>query len=478
MPFGDVISTRSDSFEGERRQSARHVPDSLAYVHLDENNGGILINLSESGLAVQAAVAVMEDDIPRLRLQMPRSKTWLETGARVVWTGDSRRTVGIEFLNSTDDFRKHLREWLGTGGSTAAAAAEGFPPETENHAAAIEEIPLRGSRAPSQARLRTGNPADFDVADLLKSREMASVTVARSIKMPAEHARAVPAIAPISKEPAPEVSEEHLERPRPKSAGYVSLVIVLAVVSLAAGWEAARGNVFQTVRALFLPSAAASASKTTRPAISAIANGLATNFEVIDSNNQAWLVPFSGPTSAPAGAVLPALPAKTVAKLNEPPPSPVSTFRTSNLVAPLLSSRSKAAGGSAAPIVTTPQGGSLPAAIVEAGEAFRLTPPPEPSNATPNPAVHSSLVEPKLVRTVQPLYPTAALSQHVEGLVSIHARIEADGSVSNVSALSGPPLLISAAVNAVREWKYKPEMLDGRAVASDVTVTVKFTSPH
>ncbi|MGH9572194.1 MAG: TonB family protein [Candidatus Acidiferrales bacterium] len=477
MPFGDVISTRSDSFEGERRQSTRHAPDSLSYVHLDENNGGILINLSESGLAVQAAVAVMEDDIPRLRLQMPRSKTWLETSARVVWTGDSRRTVGIEFLNATDDFRKHLREWLGTSGATTAAATEGFPLQTESHTATIEEIPLRGVRTPSHAR-RTGNPSDIDVAALLSSREMASVTMARSMKIPAEHAHTVPAKAAAPNEPAPKLSEQDLEKPRRKSGAYVSLVIVLAVVSLATGWEAGRGSVFQTVRALFLPSAAASASRTTRPAVSAIANGLATNFEVIDSNNQAWLVPFSGPTSAPAGAALPALPAKAVAKLNEPPPSPVSTFRTSNLVAPLLSSRSRAAGGSAAPIVTAPQGGTLPASIMEAGQAFNLTPPPEPSNAAPNPAVHSSLIEPKLVRTVQPIYPTAALTQHVEGQVKIRARIQPDGNVTDLSPLSGPPLLINAAVSAVRQWKYKPEMLDGHAVVSDVVVTVQFTAPH
>ena len=92
--------------------------------------------------------------------------------------------------------------------------------------------------------------------------------------------------------------------------------------------------------------------------------------------------------------------------------------------------------------------------------------------------MHSSLIEPKLTRTVQPIYPTAALTQHVEGQVKIHARIQADGSLTDVSPVSGPPLLISAAESAVRQWKYKPEMLDGHAVASDVVVTVQFTAPH
>ena len=480
MPFSDPISHDGDAFrDADRRQHARQAPGSLSYVHLDENNGGILINLSESGLAVQAAMSVMEDDLPRLRLQMPRSKTWLETSARVVWTGDSRRTVGVEFLDSTDDFRKHLLEWLATEAATAAAAAEAFPSGPESHTANVEEIPLRGIRSTQQARPHAVSPSDYDVAALLTSRETSGVAVARSVKVPLERGHTTPPIATPPRESTPAVSETEDEKPRKRSsASYLPLVIILAAASLAAGWEAGRGNVLQKVPALFLPSSAAPASTKARPAASAIANGLATNFEVIDSNNQAWLVPFKGPTSAPAGPALPALPPKAAARLNEPPANPVNTFKASNLAAPRLSARSNAAGGSAAPVVAAPQGGVLPATIAEPGANFSIAPPPPSANGTPALAVHSSLVEPQLIRTVQPIYPTAALSQHVEGQVKVHARIEADGSLSNVSALSGPPLLVSAAVSAVRGWKYKPEMLDGRAVASDVVVTVQFTAPR
>ena len=488
MSSSDQIPHDSDAFrDADRRQQTRQAPGSLSYIHLDENNGGILINLSESGLAVQAAMSVMEDDLPCLRLQMPRSKTWLETSARVVWTGDSRRTVGVKFLDSTDDFRKQLREWLAAEAATAAAAAEAFPSEPESHTANVEEIPLRGVRYTPQARPHAVSPSDFDLAALLTSREMPSVAVARSINMASENAHVPPAIAAPPRESAPAISETH-ERPRKRtherprkrlSASYLPLVISsLAAVSLAAGWEAGRGNVFQTVRALFLPSSAATASINARPAASAIANGLAANFEVIDSNNQAWLVPFRGPTSAPTGPALPALPPKAAARLNEPPANPVNTFKASNLAAPRISARSSAAGGSAAPVVATPPGGVLPATIAEPAPSFSIAPPPQMANGTPALAVHSSLVEPKLIRTVQPIYPTAALSQHIEGQVKVHARIEADGSLSNVSAVSGPPLLVSAAVSAVREWKYKPEMLDGQAVASDVVVTVQFTAPR
>ncbi len=478
MPFGDPISNVGDSFgDADRRQCARQAPGSLSYVHLDENNGGILINLSENGLAVQAAMAVMEDDLPRLRLQMPRSKTWLETSARVAWTGDSRRTVGVQFLNSTEDFRRNLREWLAAEAATAAAAVEAFPSETAGHTANVEEIPLRTVRSSPQSHPLAVDASHFDLPALLTSRDMSGVAVARSMKLPADHARAVPSIATAAKESVPATSETP-EKPSARRSGtYVFLMIVLAALSVVAGWEAARGNVFQTMHALFLPSSLTATTNTRSPR-PAIPNALATNFEVIDSNNQAWLVPFSGPASAPAGPALPALPPKAAASLNEPPATPAGAFQTSNLAAPRPSVRASAAVGTAAPLVATPQSGALAATIAGPGPNFSLAPPPQPSATTPTPEVRSSLVEPNLIRSVQPVYPTIALNEHVEGAVTVHARIEADGSMSGVRALNGPGLLASAAVNAVRQWKYKPEMLDGRPVASDITVTVQFTAPH
>ncbi len=207
MPFSDPISHDRDAFRGaDRRQHARQALGSLSYVHLDENNGGILINLSESGLAVQAAMAVMEEEIPRLRLQMPRSKTWLETSARVVWTGDSRRTVGVEFLNASDDFRKHLREWLALENTSVAPGAEGTHAAMEMRPASVEEMPIRSFRPSAQQRAHALQASEFDVAAASSSREMASVTVARSMKAPVEHAHAAAAIATARHEWTPQVS--------------------------------------------------------------------------------------------------------------------------------------------------------------------------------------------------------------------------------------------------------------------------------
>ncbi len=79
-----------------------------------------------------------------------------------------------------------------------------------------------------------------------------------------------------------------------------------------------------------------------------------------------------------------------------------------------------------------------------------------------------------LIKRVQPKYPQAALAVHTEGSVEIDATINKEGSVTNVKVLSGNPILAHAAVEAVRQWRYKPYYLDGQPVEIETQITVKF----
>lgn len=79
-----------------------------------------------------------------------------------------------------------------------------------------------------------------------------------------------------------------------------------------------------------------------------------------------------------------------------------------------------------------------------------------------------------LVKKVTPEYPPIAKQAHVQGSVTLRAVIGKDGKVENVQPESGSPLLASAAVNAVKQWKYKPYVLDGSPVEVETTVTVNF----
>ena len=97
-----------------------------------------------------------------------------------------------------------------------------------------------------------------------------------------------------------------------------------------------------------------------------------------------------------------------------------------------------------------------------------------PAPPAPNVVQGGDVRLPRLVSSVPPVYPQLAAASHVEGEVKIQAEINASGKVTSTKVLSGPILLRSAALNAVRQWKYSPAMLDGKAISTQYVVTVRF----
>ena len=79
-----------------------------------------------------------------------------------------------------------------------------------------------------------------------------------------------------------------------------------------------------------------------------------------------------------------------------------------------------------------------------------------------------------LVKSVPPLYPQMARTQRISGNVSIDAVVDVDGNVGTTKVLSGPAILHRAALDAVKQWRYEPAMLDGKPTASHLTVIVQF----
>jgi TonB family protein len=80
----------------------------------------------------------------------------------------------------------------------------------------------------------------------------------------------------------------------------------------------------------------------------------------------------------------------------------------------------------------------------------------------------------KLIKSVQPVYPQMARTQHVSGNVQIDALIDADGNVSATKVLSGPALLRDAALQSLKQWKYQPAELDGKPTSMHLTVVLQF----
>jgi protein TonB len=80
-----------------------------------------------------------------------------------------------------------------------------------------------------------------------------------------------------------------------------------------------------------------------------------------------------------------------------------------------------------------------------------------------------------VLKRVTPVYPDAAKSLGVEGVVHLAVTIAKDGTVQEVHVLGGHPLLIMSAMDAVRQWVYRPTLLNGQPVQVETTVDINFT---
>jgi protein TonB len=103
-----------------------------------------------------------------------------------------------------------------------------------------------------------------------------------------------------------------------------------------------------------------------------------------------------------------------------------------------------------------------------------VAPPPAPA-PTVRQFRTSSMLEGSIVRRVQPVYPPLARSAHIQGPVVLSAAISKAGTIEDVHVLSGHPMLVGAAIEAVRQWRYRPYILNNEPIEVETQITVNFT---
>ena len=122
----------------DRRLQTRTTPASRACVVLGSTNGCTVLNISETGMAVTAAdPLVIDDDLPRIRLQLPSSGQSIEVSAQIVWLAESKKSAGIRFIDLTAEARNQISDWIASEkeapklAGLTTAPAESFIPATQ-----------------------------------------------------------------------------------------------------------------------------------------------------------------------------------------------------------------------------------------------------------------------------------------------------------------------------------------------------------
>lgn len=93
--------------------------------------------------------------------------------------------------------------------------------------------------------------------------------------------------------------------------------------------------------------------------------------------------------------------------------------------------------------------------------------------------VHVTTIDPAmLIHRVEPTYPSLAKATHREGRVEMRAVIGTDGTIQSLQIISGDPLFLISAREAVQQWRYRPTVLNGKSVEIDTFITVVYTLQH
>jgi len=134
-------------------------------------------------------------------------------------------------------------------------------------------------------------------------------------------------------------------------------------------------------------------------------------------------------------------------------------------------------GGVAGGVPGGVAGGSMGGVIggVIGGVSSNIAPPPPPKVTPKRVTVGGNVQAARLVNKVQPLYPPLARQTRISGTVKLHAIIGKDGAVQQLQVVSGHPLLVQSALDAVRQWRYQPTLLNGDPVEVDTEIDVIFS---
>ena len=524
----------------DRRARSRQKLRSVAYVDLGPSNGGLVLNLSEGGLAFSSALRLIASELPALSFKLPGVSEVIEAHARIVWMSESRKEAGVQFEGLLEGNARKISDWiLGEQERNAklqeaalslatspSPGSELVVPEAENAAPrslTSQSVTLEAGRS-SSSNLDKSAPSSSS-SELIAPEPTLAVNHRRALSVAVfvgiaflafiaglriDH-RLQPSSKPVNqpsrlqannddnpgtkatqkterertindapliqpdghaddgeRPDEPTAEPDAQQSPSDSSLRKADLELTSSKqVSVAADRVTTKPGPDKRnpIPKLNQPSSAIGESpKTEHPSVSSSVAHVRRS-QSQDAPRSASPLTGNARRLQEEAAAEKALEAAQASPGLSPPSTPGPDGTTS--ASPLDRD-----GGATTPAAkaAAPPSGSVEIHAPSSPSARIL--PEERSQAL----AEGRLQKGQLMARVEPVYSSDALGQEIQGTVKAHVAINSEGEVEAVDA-TGPPLLVEAVTAAIHQWRYKPTLLDGKAIPADEDVVVLFRLP-
>ena len=440
----------------ERRAHPRRRLEQLAYIGLGPDSGGVLLDISEGGLRFQIVGAVVEGNRCHLKFALPGRRSAIETDGQVVWSNRSKQGGGVRLLGLGEDARRQLQQWLGGDIPSASGSAPIPLPIQTKTMAAVHVL-----------------PSCSDAETVVPARETPARQPPVSLPGPPQPPAQLDSQQKLPLANAPSQSRNL----RATGIAAVAGCIVLGVAALAlSNINLARvtGLIKGQSRSGIAPPATASTAELV-PGVT----GARSQAEGLDENSTPRLSNDATGYASPVASE-PARPEVPISK-SVPIPSDRPLQRPP---AAVTKNRQRLAMALPRPRIARPK--APPAALPEPATAEIVQPPvalmdPPPIEARlpelpqpVRPQTGTTYQQPKLISRVEPVYSRFARDARLQGTVQISAAIGTDGVPRSLARVSGNSGLADMAIEAVRQWRYQPALLNGQPTETHTIITFNF----
>ena len=494
MPISSTIRNKDDKQAGERRARSREPLKWVVLTYFGEDNWGKLIDLNETGMRFEFYQSPSDGERIKFKFEAigltpaPFGKEIINESFQaegdVRWMLHFERIAGVQFANLADDSRDQIRKWLSVEAFAGCLPAQS---SVKNESPLPIPTPLEPLAPPSDAIVKTDEnelplDAGYAVSHASPIEDTASPLVAKILE-----ATTFEAYSRIVEEEENTQSKPSRSNPLMSRTQWMGAMTGVAAMMVIAGIgmtvprlvskKHAVGQIPSPSRGNVEPQGAQSSSSAGSPRPFLV--------EVVDANNRRWLLWFvnntggsnNETTQAAFRSPLPSsdAPARSESRPKQSSvPAKSTTPHKFTLIAPEVSRPSPNRSASNSASLAAPAVRDELQVSPEAPMANILSSHAAPKPLPASPPIGGQVQPARLLKSVPPVYPPFARSSHTAGDVTVDALIDANGNVTDLKAVSGPPILRQAAMEAVRQWKYDPARLDGRPVAIRLSLTVRF----